>query len=171
MPRPRLLDSWQRRLSDALLPRRRLLAQRQAEAWPLRYDHATVTQLERLVEQWLQPVEVLDPGFAWLSRRKVHVKLHREVRRDRHAHMIRKSCHLEKWRDASHSRGVRLEDVRAPGLEQAPVLGHAGQHLTGRDRCVELAGELSVSGRVERIERLLDPDQVERFEPSTHAQC
>ena len=51
------------------------------------------------------------------------------------------------------------------------MLGHAGQHLAGRDRCVELAGELGVSGRVERIERLLDPDQVVRFEPSTHAQC
>ena len=57
------------------------------------------------------------------------------------------------WMMSTERCSIRLE-----------VLGDAGQHLAGGDRGVERGGELGVTFGVVRVERLLDPDQVELLE-------
>jgi len=52
---------------------------------------------------------------------------------------------------------------------QLAVLGRAGQHLVGGDRCVELRRQRSVSLEVVGIQRLFDPDQIELLEDAAHA--
>ena len=60
----------------------RLFAQRDTEAGPRRHQHPSVLDLEALVEQWFEPVEVLDPRLARISGSQMHVQLHREMRRE-----------------------------------------------------------------------------------------
>ena len=45
----------------------------------LGHDHAALAGLEALVEERVEPLEVLDPGLARVGRREVEVDLHREV--------------------------------------------------------------------------------------------
>src|SRR2546428_8761749 len=53
-------------------------AQREPEPGPIGDDDATVAQCEALLEQWVEPVEPLDPAFAGLAGREVDVQLRRE---------------------------------------------------------------------------------------------
>ena len=48
------------------------------------------------------------------------------------------------------------------------MLGDRGEHLAGRDRGVELAGQVGVADGVPGVERLLDPDQVVLLELTAH---
>ena len=57
----------------------------------------------------------------------------------------------------------------APVSDQLAVLGDAGQHLAGGDRGVERGGQRGVALGVVRVERLLDPDQVELSKIAAHA--
>ena len=109
-----------------------------AETRPLGHEHTSISQLEALVEQGLQPVEVLDPCLARLRRRQVQVQLHGEVGRDWHPGLIRQRGHFQKGRNAPDPRRVRLQDVNCACVQQPPVLGHAGQHLARRDRRVQV---------------------------------
>src|SRR6187200_2683385 len=58
------------------------LAQREAEAGAVRHPHASVADLDPLVEEGVEPLEVLDPRLGRVGGRQVEVDLHRVVRRE-----------------------------------------------------------------------------------------
>src|SRR5689334_5063546 len=92
-------------------PPRALFAGREAEAGPVRHEHATVDRLQTLVEQGIQPLEMLDPRFARIRGREVQVDLHREVRSELKTVVVGKRRQLEERRDAADPWRVRLDDV------------------------------------------------------------
>src|SRR3546814_8327741 len=96
--------------------------------------HAAVADLEPLVENRLQPFEVLHPGLARIGRGQVQVDLHDEVRREAEAVMLRQGADLQEGRDAADPRRIGLKKVRAARLDQPQVLLDARQHLACRDR-------------------------------------
>src|SRR5687767_13939858 len=69
-------------LRAVLRPPARLLAQAESQARRGGQVHAPALQLEALVEERLQPVEVLEPRLARIGRGEVQVDLHREVGRE-----------------------------------------------------------------------------------------
>jgi len=73
--------------------------------------HPAVAGLEALVEQRVQPVEVLDPGLVRVGRGQVHVRLHREVRRELQVRVVGQGRELQKLGDAPDPRGVGVDDV------------------------------------------------------------
>ena len=75
---------------------------------------------------------------------------------------------LEELGDAADPWSVGLHDVLGAGLDQPGVLGDAGQHLAGRNRGVQRAGEVGVALGVVGIEGFLDPDQVVLLQQPTH---
>ena len=60
-----------------------LVRQREAQAGALRHEDAAVADLDPLLEQRVQPLEVLDPRLGRVGRGEVQVDLHRVVRRQR----------------------------------------------------------------------------------------
>ncbi len=102
-------------------------------ARPLRHLHAAALDRQALVEQRLEPLEVLDPGLVyaaarcrWISIAKCGAMRHAQPR------VIRQRHDLEHLRDAADARRVGLDEVDAAVADQLGVLGHAGQHLARR---------------------------------------
>ena len=73
-----------------LLPRpgARLLADAHAHSGPVRHQHASLRNLEPLVEQRLQPFEMLHPGLARIGGGQMHVEFHREVRGEQQSGIV-----------------------------------------------------------------------------------
>ena len=73
------------------LPKRRRLhrpgphrvAEREPEPCALRQPHAAVANVDALVEEWVQPLEVLDPRLGRIRRGQMQMDLHRVVRCER----------------------------------------------------------------------------------------
>ena len=59
----------------------------------------------------------------------------------------------------------------APRFDQPDVFADTRQHLPGGDRRVQRSRELRMSERVVRVERLLDPHQVELLQHAAEPQC
>ncbi len=112
---------------------------------------------------------MLDPRLAWIRRRQVNVQLHREMRGQHQPGVLGQRGDLQEGRDAAHARGVGHQVVGGAVADQVPVFGGAGQHLAGGDRGIELRGQRGVALVVVGVQRLLDPDQVERLQRPAHA--
>jgi hypothetical protein len=98
----------------------------------------------------------------------VAVNLHGEVRCDVQLLRLGDGGELEELGDPADAGSIRLDDVCRAGVDQAYMLGDAGQHLTGRDRCIQRASQVGVALGVVRVQRLLDPDQTELLEDAPH---
>src|SRR5215217_3166281 len=107
------------------------LAQGEAEPWAVRDPHASVTGFEVLIEQRVEPVEVLNPRLDRVRSGQVAVDLHREMRGDLQLLGLGDRGELEELGDAADAWGIGLDDVGRAGVNQPYVLGDAGQHFTG----------------------------------------
>ena len=97
------------------------------------------------------------------------MQLHREVRRQHQPGLLGLGGDFQKGRDAADPRRVGHQDVGRTVADQLAVLGGAGQHLAGGDRCIELRRQRGMACVVVSIQRLFDPDQVHRLEDAAHA--
>ena len=75
----------------------------------------------------------------------MQVQLHREVRRHADAGLIGECHDLQHLGDAADARRIGLDEVDRVVADQLVVFGHAGQHLAGGDRRVQLGGERRVA--------------------------
>ena len=72
--------------------------------------------------------------------------------------------------EAAAERRVGLRDVEGVLLGEDPPLGDAGQRLAAGDRDARRAAQLAVAPRVRVRQRLLEQEQVERFDRLDHGQ-
>ena len=144
------------------------LAEREAEAGPVGQPHPAVADLDALVEERVEPLEVLDPRLGGVRRGQVQMDLHRIVRRQRQPGVSGQGREAKERRDPADPRRVGLDDAAVAGVEQRHVLGHRREHLASGDRCVEGVAEVGVADGVPRVEGLLDPHQIERIELAAH---
>ena len=75
---------------------------------------------------------------------------------------------LEERRDAADARRIGLDEVGA-GQNQLRMLVKAGQHFAGRDRGVKALGQQAMALEIVRVQRLLDPGQIEVLQGATGA--
>src|SRR5699024_12329338 len=152
-------------------PLARLFAERDAQPWAVRNDHATIGDLHPLVEEGIEPVEVLHPCLTRIAGGQVRMDLHGEVRGYIECGFVRKGEQAQKLADPTYARRVRLKDVTGSASDEATMIGHCTEHLSGGDRRVKSRGPASVALAVVGIVRLLDPTVVvllaRTFRPQT----
>src|SRR4051812_47079840 len=88
-----------------------LVAQGDAEPGAVRYQHAAVLGFEALVEERIEPVEVLNPRFTRVRGGEVEVDLHGEVRGEAESALVGQGGETQELRDAAHPWRVGLDDV------------------------------------------------------------
>src|SRR5699024_891455 len=105
-------------------PLARLFAERDAQPWAVRNDHATIGDLHPLVEEGIEPVEVLHPCLTRIAGGQVRMDLHGEVRGYIECGFVRKGEQAQKLADPTYARRVRLKDVTGSASDEAPMIGH-----------------------------------------------
>ncbi len=94
----------------------------------------------------------------------MQMDLHHEVRRQAQPLVVRERHHPQERGDPTDPRCVRLDEVRGARLDQPGVLLGAGEHLAGGHRGIERRRQRGMPLGVVRIQRLLDPGQLELFQ-------
>ncbi len=144
------------------------VAEGEAKTRPVGQPHPPVADLDALVEERVEPLEVLDPRLGGVRGGQVQMDLHRVVRRQGKPGVRGQRREPKERRDAADPRCVGLNDSPVARVDQRHVLGHRGEHLTCRDRGIEGARQIGVADGIPRVQRLLDPHQVERLEFAAH---
>src|SRR5688572_6059485 len=91
-------------LRAVLRPPAGLLAQAEPQAGRGRKVHAAAVELQALVEERLQPIEVLEPRLARVGRGEVQVDLHREMGCQLEAAQVRELHDLQEMRGSAYAR-------------------------------------------------------------------
>jgi len=143
---------------EAFPPGQRLVGKCEAQARPIRQHHPTISDLEPLIEGWLQPFDVLHPCLVWVCTTQVDMDFHHEMRGELEPGQIGDGGDFQERSDTPNAGRVGLHEGHRAVTDQFRALGKTAEHLTARDGRVQPLREHGMAGVIVSTQGLFQPN-------------